>query len=85
MSSRGLTIRKAIGQDVPHEVDLAALPGRSQPLLADRDLDPAWASEMQSAVLFMPLALSFRKKTRHESSDSSNTGSTARSLENRQD
>jgi len=48
-------------------------------------METALLAEMQSAVLFMPLALSFRKKTRHESSDSSNTGSTARSLENRQD
>ncbi len=39
---------------------------------------PAWASEMQSAVLFMPRAFSLRKKTRQESSDSSNMGSTAR-------
>ena len=39
---------------------------------------PAWASEMHSAVLIMPRALSLRKNARQLSSDSSNMGSTAK-------
>jgi|GEM_PF-6069885 len=30
---------KHLGQDIPHEVDLAALPGGAQPFLPDRSID----------------------------------------------
>ena len=73
-----LLLVRDLGQDVPHEVDLAALPGGAQPFLPDRGLDPGvGVGDAERGPLHAP-ALSFRKKTRQESSDSSNMGSTAR-------
>ena len=39
LSKASLFPVRDLGQDIPHEVDLAALPGRAQPLLLHRGLD----------------------------------------------
>jgi hypothetical protein len=59
-------------------MDLTALPGSPQELLLDLSWILVWASEMQRQVLLSPRLLSFRKNSRHESSDSSNIGSITR-------
>jgi hypothetical protein len=74
----GLLPVRNLGQDIAHKVDLAALPRGAKPFLADGGLDPGMGIGDYERCPHHAPGLDFRKKVRHETSDSSNMGSTVR-------